>query len=90
VRPPDVIIHDEFHLISGPLGTMVGLHETAVDALCSWADREDPRVRPRVVASTATVRRAGDQVRNVFMRREPPAESAGTAKTTSSRCSAPS
>jgi hypothetical protein len=68
VRPPDLIIQDEFHLISGPLGTMVGLYETAVDDLCSWKIGE-VRVRPKVVASTATVRRAGDQVRNVFMRR---------------------
>ena len=68
VRPPDLIIQDEFHLISGPLGTMVGLYETAVDDLCSWKIGKT-RVRPKVVASTATVRRAGDQVRNVFMRR---------------------
>jgi len=68
VRPPDLIIQDEFHLISGPLGTMVGLYETAVDDLCSWAIGKT-KVRPKVVASTATVRRAGDQVRNVFMRR---------------------
>jgi hypothetical protein len=68
VRPPDLIIQDEFHLISGPLGTMVGLYETAVDDLCSWKIGET-RVRPKVVASTATVRRASDQVRNVFMRR---------------------
>ncbi len=68
VRPPDLIIQDEFHLISGPLGTMVGLYETAVDNLCSW-QIEKMTVRPKVVASTATVRRAGDQVRNVFMRR---------------------
>jgi hypothetical protein len=68
VRPPDLIIQDEFHLISGPLGTMVGLYETAVDDLCSWQIGE-VRVRPKVVASTATVRRATDQVRNVFMRR---------------------
>jgi hypothetical protein len=68
VRPPDLIIQDEFHLISGPLGTMVGLYETAVDDLCSWQIGET-KVRPKVVASTATVRRAVDQVRNVFMRR---------------------
>jgi hypothetical protein len=68
VRPPDLIIQDEFHLISGPLGTMVGLYETAVDDLCSWQIGE-VKIRPKVVASTATVRRAADQVRNVFMRR---------------------
>ncbi len=68
VRPPDLIIQDEFHLISGPLGTMVGLYETAVDDLCSWKVGT-ATVRPKIVASTATVRRAGDQVRNVFMRR---------------------
>jgi hypothetical protein len=68
VRPPDLIIQDEFHLISGPLGTMVGLYETAVDELCSWKIGKT-KVRPKVVASTATVRRAADQVRNVFMRR---------------------
>lgn len=68
VRPPDLIIQDEFHLISGPLGTMVGLYETAVDDLSSW-EFGDVKVRPKIVASTATVRRAGDQVRNVFMRR---------------------
>jgi len=68
IRPPDLIIQDEFHLISGPLGTMVGLYESAVDELCSWSIGET-RIRPKVVASTATVRRAEDQVRNVFMRR---------------------
>ncbi|KXS37912.1 MAG: helicase domain-containing protein [Halomonadaceae bacterium T82-2] len=68
IRPPDLIIQDEFHLISGPLGTMVGLYETAVDELCSWHDG-DTKIRPKVVASTATVRKAADQVRNVFMRR---------------------
>jgi hypothetical protein len=68
LRPPDLIIQDEFHLISGPLGTMVGLYESAVDDLCSW-DFGETKVRPKVVASTATARRAADQVRNVFMRR---------------------
>lgn len=68
IRPPDLIIQDEFHLISGPLGTMVGLYETAVDDLCSWKIG-NVTIRPKIVASTATVRRADDQVRNVFMRR---------------------
>ncbi len=67
IRPPDLIIQDEFHLISGPLGTMVGLYESAVDELCSW-DFDGHRVRPKVIASTATVRKADQQVKNVFMR----------------------
>ena len=68
LRPPDLIIQDELHLISGPLGTMVGLYETAVDRLASW-DVDGVRVRPKVIASTATVRRADAQVHSLFLRR---------------------
>jgi hypothetical protein len=68
IRPPDLIIQDEFHLISGPLGTMVGLYESAVDELCGWT-LGDKTVKPKIVASTATVRKAKEQVNNVFMRR---------------------
>ena len=68
IRPPDLIIQDEFHLISGPLGTMVGLYETAVDELATWSLDGTP-IRPKVIASSATVRKADEQVNNVFLRR---------------------
>ena len=67
LRPPDLIVQDELHLISGALGTMVGLYETAVDRLASWKV-EGTTVRPKVVASTATVRRAKEQVHGLFNR----------------------
>lgn len=67
LRPPDLIIQDEFHLISGPLGSMVGLYETVIDALSEW-EYEGKKVRPKVIASSATVRRAGEQLRGVFNR----------------------
>lgn len=69
IRPPDLIIQDEFHLISGPLGTMVGLYETAVDELCSWDLDANTKVHPKIIASTATVRMADEQIRRVFYRK---------------------
>lgn len=66
--PPDLVIQDELHLISGPLGTMVGLYEAVIDGLCA-RDGGGRRVRPKVVASTATVRRAEAQIRALFCRR---------------------
>lgn len=63
--PPDLIVQDELHLISGPLGTLVGLYETAVDHL---ATDQATHARPKVVASTATIRRAARQVKDVFNR----------------------
>jgi len=67
LRPPDLIIQDELHLISDALGSMVGLYETAIDRLCTRVQSGAP-VRPVLVASTATVRRAKDQVEQVFAR----------------------
>lgn len=65
--PPELIIQDELHLISGPLGTLTGLYETAVDELAG---------HPKVIASTATIRRAAQQGRSLFdraVRQFPPA-----------------
>ncbi|MEW6321225.1 MAG: DISARM system helicase DrmA [Acidobacteriota bacterium] len=67
LAPPDLIIQDELHLISGPLGTMAGLYEAAVDHLCTRGEGRE-RIRPKVVASTATVRKATDQIRALFGR----------------------
>ncbi|WAM36581.1 DISARM system helicase DrmA [Caldicellulosiruptor acetigenus] len=62
--PPELIIQDELHLIEGPLGSLVGLYETAVDELCSCEG-----YRVKYIASTATVTRATEQVQSVFTRK---------------------
>ena len=67
LRPIDLIIQDELHLISGPLGTIAGLYETAFDLLASRLINGERR-GPKIVASTATVRRAETQIRNLFGR----------------------
>src|SRR6266567_4553891 len=66
--PPDLVIQDELHLISGPLGTLVGLYETALDELCS-RQVNGRKIRPKIIASTATVRRAENQIRALFNHR---------------------
>ncbi|MGC8906877.1 MAG: helicase-related protein [Desulfomonilaceae bacterium] len=65
--PPGLIIQDELHLISGPLGSMVGLYETVVEHLCTKNDIGKP-VKPKIVCSTATIRRSASQIRALFAR----------------------
>lgn len=60
-RPPDLIIQDELHLLNGPLGSVVGLFETAIELL---ATRDG--VAPKIVASTATTRNTAQQVAALY------------------------
>lgn len=60
---PQLILQDELHLISGPLGTLAGLYETALDLILSVDG-----TRPKIIGSTATIRRASDQVSALFDR----------------------
>jgi hypothetical protein len=67
VSPPGLIIQDELHLITGPLGSMVGLYEAVIEELCT--DRRGPNpVKPKLVASTATTRASTRQIHDLYAR----------------------
>jgi hypothetical protein len=68
LRPPELIVQDELHLISGPLGTMVGLYETAIERLACRRRADGAVVKPKLIASTATVKRAVQQIQALYGR----------------------
>jgi hypothetical protein len=66
-RPPVLILQDELHLISGPLGTMYGMYEGIIERLCTRG-ADEHTIKPKIICSTATIRGASEQVQAVFDR----------------------
>ena len=67
--PPELIVQDELHLITGPLGTIYGGYETIIQKLCSYKIG-NKTILPKYVVSTATIKNASDQVRCLYGRKD--------------------
>lgn len=62
-RKPELIIQDELHLLSGPLGSLVGLFENVILSLCTTDTQ-----KPKIIVSTATVKNVEEQVKGLYSR----------------------
>lgn len=69
VNPPSLIIQDELHLISGPLGTLAGLFEVLIEELCLKKVDSDV-IKPKIIAATATIKQFEEQARALFGRKD--------------------
>ena len=61
--PPSLIIQDELHLLSGPLGSTTGIYEAGLSTLCELRGQA-----PKILASTATIREAEAQIQAIYGR----------------------
>ena len=61
--PPSLIVQDELHLITGPLGTIAGVYEAAIDTVLSHQGTP-----AKYIAATATIQRAQEQSRSLYAR----------------------
>ena len=66
--PPQLIIQDELHLISGPLGTIYGGYETIIEDMCCL-EKNGKKIHPKYVVSTATIKNAGEQIKCLYARK---------------------
>lgn len=64
--PPSLIIQDEMHLLAGPLGTIVGAYEAAIESLCKVKSKTGRL--PLIIASTATIRESDSQSKHLYGR----------------------
>lgn len=64
--PPELIIQDELHLITGPLGTIYGAYETIIEDMCTYGDK---KIKPKYVVSTATIKNANEQTKCLYARK---------------------
>ncbi|MDF2012300.1 helicase-related protein [Priestia megaterium] len=67
ISPPQIIVQDELHLISGPLGTLAGLYEVLVEELCI-DDRGEEIIYPKIISATATIKEFEEQAKCLFGR----------------------